>query len=130
MADRKIVLEVSPQLDYLNEVVRQLRAHATAHACSDPMLKPLLERAASRCRLVDFSPGVASFRFDPLRGRHRRGATYEYAWGREWGYLRVQRDGNSGPGSPYPEVPPADLVAGQDLLDAANELLVQSVLDL
>lgn len=136
----KKIVEFNPALEYLAEVLRQMGFHARAWSCEDPMLKPLLERAAEGCGLVRYSPHLLEFRFDPLSSRQRpgRGNQYEYVWGRdshgrEWGYLRQVVRATSYSvlevEGPYPELPPADRITAQDLLDAVNLLEVQRVME-
>lgn len=120
---RTRVIEFNPALEYLDEVVRHLSSHVRAHACQDSMLKPLLERAAAKCALIAFSPGVATFRFDHVRGKHRRGARYTYSWGTCNALVQTL-------GMAPCVVPTPSFLTGQDLLDAVNLMLAESVLDL
>lgn len=134
---RRRVVEFNPALETMDEVVRHAGFHIRALRCSDPMLKPMLERAAEGCRAVSLNGDMVFFKFDPQRPDRRfamgqKSPTrselfYEWIWAGAWAGIVCEA------GTPESHrvvrVPPYGQATGQDLLDAVNLLEVQKVMD-
>lgn len=130
---RRRIVEVSPRLDYLGEVAREIGLHFRMEGNKDPYL----ERIYSQLTLkkVRGGPSGCFFRFDRERGKHWKGEEYEY---RHDGKLRLVsctppvRDALrwvvTQPADPEVALPGPDSLTARDLLDAIDLLLVQQVL--
>ena len=143
MANRPYVVEVCHEIDYLKQVIQEIRwQHGAAHNASR-LMENAYELLVAKCKIVTFHKnkygGSAYFPFDLTNRKHKLGPAYTLRvmeWEThlmDWESVKVEHNSPSWvemTAPPLVRMSPLENLTPQELLGAIQELSIREIMSM